>query len=185
MNAMEALGTCGNASLRKATRRVGQLFDDAMRAGGLRATQQHLLAQVSAMQAPTMKKLASALVMDLSALGHTLQPLLRDGYVPLSVNKDDRRSKLVMITDLGRLKLESSTVLWRDAHSRFEAALGKERAEQLLEILDAVASPSFSTAFRNFEVLRNAEKSQRGVETASRPRRSRPALQASIARPPK
>ena len=50
------------------------------------------------MNEPTLRELAEAIVMDLSALGHTLKPLIRDGYVALVPDKNDGRVKHATLT---------------------------------------------------------------------------------------
>src|SRR5688572_2875489 len=76
-----ATSRCNNATLRRAARKLGQFYDDIVAPSGLKATQQGLLYQIHATGQPTMGEIAAALIMDLSALGHTLKPLIRDGYV--------------------------------------------------------------------------------------------------------
>ena len=144
----KAIVYCNNSCLRKATRHIGQLFDDIIKPSGLKATQFGLLAHIKAMGAPTMKMLAEVLVMDLSALGHTLKPLVRDGFVELTPDEEDRRSKRVRLTELGEAKTGETADLWQIAQRRFDEALGAEKAEQLREVLDFVASDEFNQAFR-------------------------------------
>ncbi len=144
----KAIIYCNNSCLRKATRHIGQLFDDVIKPSGLKATQFGLLAHIKAMSAPTMKMLADALVMDLSALGHTLKPLVRDGYVELTPDEADRRSKRVRLTPLGEAKTSETAGLWQVAQRRFDEALGAEKAAHLREVLDFVASDEFNQAFR-------------------------------------
>ncbi|MDH4442337.1 MAG: MarR family winged helix-turn-helix transcriptional regulator, partial [Rhizobium sp.] len=74
---------CTNSAIRRATRQLGQLYDDAMGDAGLKGTQFSLMSQIAVLGNPTQKTLAEAMVMDLSALGHTLKPLIRDGLVIL------------------------------------------------------------------------------------------------------
>ncbi|MFE1602939.1 MarR family winged helix-turn-helix transcriptional regulator [Methylobacterium sp. ID0610] len=140
-------GPCSNAGLRRATRRLSQLYDDAIAPSGLRATQFGLLAQLRQLGAPTMGELAEAMVMDLSALGHTLKPLTRDGLVALQIDPKDRRSRRVVLTEPGRERLRAAARLWREAQARFEAAFGTEKAAQLRDLLDEIASPAFVSAF--------------------------------------
>ncbi len=99
--------------LRRASRMLGQLYDDALAPSGLRATQHGLLAQIAIMDGPTLRDLAAEIVMDLSALGHTLKPLIRDGYVALVPDKDDRRVKHAMLTKAGQKKLKQTSKLGR------------------------------------------------------------------------
>ena len=143
---------CKHIVIRKATRQLGLLFDGIMTSTDLKATQCGLLMQIEAMRMPTMKDLAKTLVMDLSALGHTLKPLIRDGYVVLVPDKDDRRSKRVDLTDGGIGKVAEIKQLWREATVRFETALGIERAQALRATLSIVASDEFGQAFRTAKV---------------------------------
>ena len=139
---------CNNSELRKATRHLGQLFDEMMRPSGLRAAQHGLLVHVKAMDRPTMKALARELVMDLSALGHTLKPLERDGFIRLEKDERDARAKRVSLTAAGEAKLDETIALWRKAQARVEATLGPEKAATLRGMLAEVASEGFGTAFR-------------------------------------
>lgn len=141
-------GSCNNSELRKATRHLGLLFDEVMRPSGLRAAQHGILYHVKAMDRPTMKALARELVMDLSALGHTLKPLVRDGFVRLDPDDRDARAKRVSLTSVGDAKLEETSALWRSAQTRVETALGADKAQALRTMLAEVSSNTFGTAFR-------------------------------------
>jgi len=141
------LSYCNNAALRKATRRLGQLYDDVLAPSGLKATQCTLLIQIRALGQGTLRELASSLVMDQSALGHTLKPLIRDGLVALAPDPHDRRVKRVVLTDAGVRKFEEALTLWRAAQDRFESAYGRKKAEQLRSVLNFVASEAFADAF--------------------------------------
>ena len=141
-------GPCNNAELRKATRHLGLLFDEVMRPSGLRAAQHGILYYVKAMDRPTMKALARELVMDLSALGHTLKPLARDGFIRLDPDDRDARAKRVSLTSDGEAKLEETSALWRSAQARVETALGVDKAQELRTMLAEVSSNAFGAAFR-------------------------------------
>ncbi|MBZ9872992.1 MarR family winged helix-turn-helix transcriptional regulator [Mesorhizobium sp. BR1-1-9] len=131
---------CNNATLRRTARRLGRFYDDALAPSGLKGTQFGLLFQISASSEPAMGTVAQALIMDLSALGHTLKPLVRDGYVETFPDKDDRRVKRVRLTPHGQAKLEEAIRLWSVAQQRFEEMIGAEQAAKLRATLDAVAS---------------------------------------------
>ena len=74
---------CNNTALRKATRRVSQLYDSVLAPTGLRSTQRSILLNIARFGSPTMGELAASLVLDRSALGHNLKPLVRDGLIVL------------------------------------------------------------------------------------------------------
>ena len=138
---------CNNNALRKATRHLGQLFDDVIGNSGLRAAQHGLLHHIKEMRGPTMKELATILVMDLSALGHTLKPLERDGFINLVVDDRDKRAKRIHLTAAGEAKLAETRQLWRVAQDRVDTALGPEKSRQMREMLAEVASKEFGEAF--------------------------------------
>lgn len=142
-----AITPCNNAALRQATRRIGQFYDEALAPSGLRATQHGILATLQALGGPTMGRLAEAMVMDLSGLGHTLKPLERDGYVAIVPDAEDRRARRVSLTEAGRRKLVQTTRLWREAQDRFEAAFGAERAAELRAILSLLTAQEFRQAW--------------------------------------
>jgi DNA-binding MarR family transcriptional regulator len=78
--------------LRKATRRVSQLYDFALEPCGLRTTQRAILSHIARTETPPIGELAEALVMDRGALTHNLKPLERDGLVEVGIDPDDRRN---------------------------------------------------------------------------------------------
>ncbi|MEJ1978353.1 MAG: MarR family winged helix-turn-helix transcriptional regulator [Acetobacteraceae bacterium] len=86
--------------MRKASRRLTQLYDDALGPAGIRSTQFAILTELDrrAKAPPTMRELANALVMDRSALGHNLRPLERDDFIELRESDEDRRRRYVALT---------------------------------------------------------------------------------------
>jgi DNA-binding MarR family transcriptional regulator len=136
---------CNSTALRKATRRVSQLYDAALAPCGLRSTQRSILIHIARAGAPTMGELAASLVLDRSALAHNLKPLERDGLVAVSVDPADKRSRLVRLTGRGETKLLESRSLWQQAQQRFEAAYGVEESGALRRALALIASTEFGT----------------------------------------
>ena len=70
---------CNCTALRKASRRISQLYDTALAPSGVKTTQRAILAQIGRSEPVTVGALAEALVMDSGALAHTLKPLERGG----------------------------------------------------------------------------------------------------------
>ncbi|OWK20832.1 MarR family transcriptional regulator [Mesorhizobium amorphae CCBAU 01583] len=141
--ALPGLTLCNNTTLRRAGRKLGRFYDDVLAPSGLKGTQYGLLYQIHIGSEPAMGAIAEALIMDLSALGHTLKPLIRDGYVETFADQDDRRVKRVRLTPQGGLKLDEATKLWTIAQQRFEALVGKDQAAKLRAALDAIAALDF------------------------------------------
>ena len=138
--------TCGESpciatAMRKAPRRLSQLYDDALAPSGLRATQYALLSELErrSKKPPTMRELADAMVMDRSALGHNLRPLERDGLIALEESNEDRRRRHVVVTAQGRAKHREAKCLWQIAQGRFEEVYGRSQAADLRAILLTIA----------------------------------------------
>ena len=138
---------CSNSAVRRAARQLGQLYGGVLGTGDLRSTQFSLLSQIAASGEPTLKSLAGDMVMDLSALGHTLKPLLRDGMVEMQPDAEDRRVKRVRLTAKGEARRDEMMAAWRDAQDRFDRLLGKEKSAELRRTLAHIGSPEFAAAF--------------------------------------
>ncbi|MEB0042425.1 MULTISPECIES: MarR family winged helix-turn-helix transcriptional regulator [unclassified Pseudomonas] len=134
---------CHATSLRKATRRISQMYDVVLAPCGLRSTQRSILMQIARSQVPSMSELAAALVLDRSALAHNLKPLERDGFVSVEIDPNDRRSRLVKLTSVGEAKLIESQALWLQAQACFESVLGAEKASDLRASLASIASGDY------------------------------------------
>jgi DNA-binding MarR family transcriptional regulator len=142
-------GRCNCTTLRKASRRISQLYDTALAPSGLKTTQRAILAQIKRSQPTTVGALAEALVMDSGALAHTLKPLERDGLVAVTIDPDDRRNRLITLTSTGRAKLAETDALWAKAQRGFEIAFGGAESEALREALQFLVSDRFVTAFES------------------------------------
>jgi DNA-binding MarR family transcriptional regulator len=137
-------GRCNGTALRKATRRVSQLYDAALAPCGLRSTQRSILVHIARANNPTMGELADDLVIDRSALAHNLKPLERDGFVVVEVSEADKRSRIIRLTKQGEAKLREAASLWQSAQDRFEKAFGVENAAALRRTLAVIASADFA-----------------------------------------
>lgn len=138
---------CNGSALRKASRRVSQLYDAALEPCGLSGSQRSILVHIARAESPTMTELANAMVLDRSALARNIKPLERDGYITQSPDAYDGRSKRIALTESGRAKLAESHRLWRKAQNRFEEVYGAERAAALRTALGEIFSDAFAEAF--------------------------------------
>jgi DNA-binding MarR family transcriptional regulator len=143
---LPAENLCNVTALRKATRRISQLYDAMLAPTGLRSTQRAILVYVARYGSPTMSELAAALVLDRSALNHNLKPLERDGLLRVVVDQDDRRSRRILLSKLGEVKLRESTQAWQRAQQRFETSFGTRQSAALRASLQLVASLDFHEA---------------------------------------
>jgi DNA-binding MarR family transcriptional regulator len=137
--------------MRAATRRVTQLYDEAIAPTGLRITQFHVLAELERQAAhpPTVGELAEILTMERSALGQTLRPLARDGLVDLGHDKRDGRRRPVRLTKTGKDMVVRGRRNWAAAHATFAQFFGDEQMVALRETLREIAeSPELTESFQ-------------------------------------
>lgn len=153
---------CNCTALRKASRRISVLYDTAIAPSGLKITQSAILAQIDRSEPTTVSALAEALVMDRGALAHTLKPLEREGLVAVGTDPEDRRNRLITLTERGRAKLAEAGVFLARAQRGFEVAFGRAESEGLREALRFLVSEGFVAAFQ--DGLASAEPRPSGPE---------------------
>ena len=132
---------CFGTAIRKASRRLAQLYDAALAPSGLRSTQLTLLAEIDmrSKAPPSLAELARALVIDRSALGHNLRPLERDGLIALQDSRMDLRRRHVVLTAKGKAKLREATRRWQLAQDRFSEVFGESAAAKLRATMLSIA----------------------------------------------
>jgi DNA-binding MarR family transcriptional regulator len=135
---LEAYG-CACFNLRKATRAMTQLYDDALRPAGLRCTQFSLLTLLKASGTVSMTRLAEDAVMDRTTLARNLEVLQRDGLVRIRPG-EDARVREIELTRAGVAKLEEAFPLWREAQRTVRKGLGPGRLSRLLADLSLAVS---------------------------------------------
>ena len=90
-----------------------------------------------------MARLAKAMAMDRATLGHNLRPLERDGLLVIAISEDDRRARLVSITEHGHATVMRAHPAWRRAQKGLEKALGRDEASHLRDLMDRIVAASF------------------------------------------
>jgi DNA-binding MarR family transcriptional regulator len=140
-------GRCNCTTLRKASRRISQLYDAVLAPSGLKTTQRAILAQIRRSESTTVGHLAEALVMDAGALAHTLKPLERDRLVSVDVDPKDRRNRVAKLTPAGHAHLAKSNKLWENAQRGFETGFGRLKSAGLREAMQFLVSGEFVSVF--------------------------------------
>ena len=135
----EVLATCAALNLRKATRIVTQLYDEALRPVGLRSTQLPILVTLAARGALSMTDLAVSLVLDRTTLIRTLQPLQRRGFVELG-REPGGRTRRAILTPAGHVTAAQAVPLWAQAQARVMDGLGPTQSLEMQRSLSRVVS---------------------------------------------
>jgi DNA-binding MarR family transcriptional regulator len=135
--------SCHCTRLRKASRRITQLYDMVLAPSGIKITQRAVLAQIERSEPVSVGILAHALVMDAGGLAHTLKPLVRDGWVSIEEDPQDRRNRVIRLTTLGKTKLRQSDALWDIANRSVEKGLGRAQSKALRDAVELLISDHF------------------------------------------
>lgn len=126
---------CTCLNLRKAARAVTQMYDEALKPSGLRATQFSLLSAVENKGPIGITELARTLVTDRTTLTRNLKPLLDRALLQV-VDSVDRRQRPIALTSRGRDRLAQALPLWREVQARLVKGFGHARWTGLLGDLD-------------------------------------------------
>lgn len=116
--------TCLCLATQRAARALARRFDDAFRALDLTNGQFSLLMALNRPKPPTIAPLAEFLAMDRTTLTAALKPLERRGLIQISVDPDDRRSRLLKLTAKGRGLLAKALPIWKEHHAVLEQEIG-------------------------------------------------------------
>lgn len=133
--------SCACFNLRKAARAVTQFYDEVLRPAGIRTTQFSLLVAASMAGSPTVTRLAEIAVMDRTTLTRNLEVLKKQGLIDIAAG-DDRRTRVVKVTQAGRDALKAALPLWEQAQSRVVKALGESRWQSLQANLAEIVAVS-------------------------------------------
>jgi DNA-binding MarR family transcriptional regulator len=124
--------------LRKAARRLTQIYDERLAPFDLTVTQFSLLGHVRSFDGIGIGALAEKLATDPTTLTRNLRPLQHRSLLVLAQDPDDRRSRRLHLTDKGREAYVAARPAWAEAQSQIEQILGDKAAAVLNASLDHV-----------------------------------------------
>ncbi len=138
---------CACGRLRRASRALTQLYDDAMAPAGLRVTQFSLLRTLARDGVLRISELAARQLLDRTALSRNLEPLVTSGYVD-SLRGRDARTREVAITRQGIAVLNAAQPHWAAAQRKVARRLGSRKLQNLIEVLGELESLHPAAAVR-------------------------------------
>lgn len=115
--------TCLCLHVQRAARALARRFDEALRPVGLTNGQFSLMMSLNRPVPARMREVASLLAMDRTTLTAALKPLERRGLVSIAADPDDRRGRLLTLTDAGRAVLAAAVPIWIATHGDVEGGL--------------------------------------------------------------
>lgn len=116
---------CACTTLRKATRAVTRLYDEALAPADMTITQFAILRNVARRGTVPLSRLAGILVMERTSLYRALAPLEKLGW--LTIADAGARTKTVTVTEAGHEALERAQVPWQAMQTRLIDAFGAEQ----------------------------------------------------------
>jgi DNA-binding MarR family transcriptional regulator len=130
---------CLCTKLRRASRGVTRLYDEALADVGLNAAQFSLLRNLQRLGQPSISTLAEAMGLDRSTLGRNLRVVEGRGLVQLGGGAD-QRSREVVLSASGLQVLERGAPLWERAQQEVALRLGADKRAELMALLDDLES---------------------------------------------
>ena len=121
-------------ALRQASRAVSRMYDEELRGVGLRTTQYSLLRRLRRAGEIRQRDLGRLTSLDETTLTRNLRPLIDSGWVAIRPG-EDRREKLVRLTDAGAAKLQDARPAWERAQERLRSRLPKGTWSSLWDVL--------------------------------------------------
>ncbi|WP_263367138.1 MarR family winged helix-turn-helix transcriptional regulator [Edaphobacter bradus] len=130
---------CTCATLRRASRALTQIYEEALRPTGLRSSQFTILQVLTLAGDVTQGQLGQILAMDSTTLTRTLAIMIREGWVTKR-HGDDRREWRISMTSEGKALFKRALPLWEQIQSKLQRQLGNSRWEQLMALADTVTN---------------------------------------------
>ncbi|MFI8481263.1 MarR family winged helix-turn-helix transcriptional regulator [Pseudomonas sp. NPDC078700] len=125
---------CLCTQLRRASRGVSKLYDDALSAVGINVAQYALLKHLQRLQQPSISDLAQALGLDRSTLGRNLRVLEAKGLVVMQEGVD-QRSRIVWLSVQGEQVIIEAFAAWQCVQALLAERVGADRVETLTHLL--------------------------------------------------
>ena len=122
---------CGN--FRRTSRALTQLYEEAIRPLGLRATQLTILQALSRAGEVSQGQLGEMLAMDGTSLTRTLAIMRRQGWIT-ERRGEDRRERWLRLSKGGEAQLRRVLPVWEKVQSRLRRQLGEQAWNNLLQL---------------------------------------------------
>jgi DNA-binding MarR family transcriptional regulator len=139
MNPLTPSLPCMCASLRRASRGVTQLYEDALRPAGLRVTQFTILQTLSLAGEVTQGKLGQILAMDSTTLTRTLTTMSRHGWIAKR-RGEDRREWRMRLSKSGEVQFNHALPHWEKAQTQMHRQLGDELSNDLMKLTQKITN---------------------------------------------
>jgi len=130
---------CMCANFRRASRAITQLYEEALRPLGLRASQFTLLQALSLTGEISQGQLGQILALDSTTLTRTLEIMI--GHKWISERRgSDRRERWLQLSKAGEAQFKQASPAWNRVQSRLREQIGEEPWKNLLQFTNQVTT---------------------------------------------
>lgn len=136
---LEVRDACLCLHVQRAARALARKFDEVLRPLDLTNGQFSLLTSLNRPEPPTIGSVADLLAMDRTTLTAALKPLERRKLLKVAVDKEDKRSRRLIITAAGRALLSKAFPIWKQTHVEVEFQIARGSADDMRAALRALA----------------------------------------------
>lgn len=131
----------------RTSRAVVAAYDPALAAHGLTGHQYNLMTTLQQKGPLTVGGLAESLGMDASGVPRAIRPLTDQGLIAVTPG-EDRRRRMLSITDAGAQRITAATPAWEKVQSELMTAIGADTWRTLAESLRAVRDAAVNCSTR-------------------------------------
>jgi DNA-binding MarR family transcriptional regulator len=130
--------TCLCLHVQRAARALARRFDEAFRPLGITNGQFSLLMSLGRPAPPGMGEVATLLAMDWTTLTAALKPLERRGLVKIQPNPDDKRGRVLILTQAGQELLSRAVPIWKQTREEVDRLIPEPGPDRLRAALTAL-----------------------------------------------
>ena len=121
---------CACVNVRRASRAITKIYDQALESSGLKLTQFSLLKNIEAYGPLNISALGKLLVLDRTTLVRNLKLLETAGFIE-NTPSPDPRERQVSITEHGRQTVKRAMPQWREVQRQLSCHIGAEQLQVL------------------------------------------------------
>ncbi|KCZ96882.1 MarR family transcriptional regulator [Hyphomonas polymorpha PS728] len=137
---LEVYNRCLCFGMHRAARTLARRFDAAFAPLGISHGQYSLMVSLNRPEPPRLGETAAFLAMDRTTLTANLKPLERLGYVEIVPDKEDKRSRRLILTEAGRKLLAAAVPIWRKTHDEVDTFLSSSPNTLRTQLMEVAAS---------------------------------------------
>ncbi|MGC2662197.1 MAG: MarR family winged helix-turn-helix transcriptional regulator [Bryobacteraceae bacterium] len=130
---------CMCATIRRASRALTQMYEDALRPLGLRATQFTMLQFLSLAGEVTQGTMGQMLAIDTTSLTRTLEIMIQHGWI-VRTHGEDRREWRIKLSKSGESQLKRALPHWQKVQSQLQKQLGREAWDSLFQLTNQLTN---------------------------------------------